>query len=67
VIGKPNQPLLDIPVARGRTGIIVMAGLNPLAAVEEVGIKTTNWAMKTMLDFERLVPYEKLRTLARSS
>jgi repressor of nif and glnA expression len=67
VIGKPNQPLLDVPVAQGRTGIIVMAGLNPLAAVEEVGIKTANWAMKTMFGFEQLVPYEKLRTLARSS
>jgi len=67
VIGKPNQPLLDVPVAHGRTGIIVMAGLNPLAAVEEVGVKTTNWAMKTMFGFEQLAPYEELNNLARSS
>ena len=67
VIGKPNQLLLDIPVAQGRTGIIVMAGLNPVAAVEESGIRTTNWAMKTMFEFERLVPYEELQTLASCS
>lgn len=60
LIGMPNQPVLDVPVGQGRTGMIVMPGLNALAAVEEAGIRTTNWAMKTMFDFEKLVPYEEL-------
>jgi hypothetical protein len=64
VIGRPNQPLLDVPVTQGRTGMILMPGLNPLAAVEERGIRTTNWAMKTMFEFEQLVPFEELRTFA---
>ena len=66
MIGRPNQPVLDMPVKQGRTGMIVMAGLNPLAAVEESGIGTTNWAMRTMVDFEQLVPFEQLDTLART-
>jgi len=64
LIGMPNQPVLDVPVGQGRTGMIVMPGLNALAAVEEAGIRTTNWAMKTMFDFEELVPYEELEALA---
>jgi repressor of nif and glnA expression len=40
-IGSPNRPLLDIPVAEGRTGIIVIGGLNPVAAVHESGIRVS--------------------------
>jgi HTH-type transcriptional regulator, global nitrogen regulator NrpRI len=40
-IGKPNRPLLDVPVAEGRTGMIVIGGLNPIAALSEAGIPVT--------------------------
>jgi repressor of nif and glnA expression len=59
-VGKPNQPLLDIPVAEGRAGIVVAGGLNPLAAVEESGIQTENLAMGTLLDFNELITYREL-------
>jgi repressor of nif and glnA expression len=59
-VGKPNQPLLDIPVGEGRAGIIVAGGLNPLAAVEESGIQTKNLAMGALLDFNKLVPCSNL-------
>lgn len=36
--GRPGQPLLDIPVAEGRTGLVVCGGLNPIAAIVEAGI-----------------------------
>jgi repressor of nif and glnA expression len=60
-VGKPNQPLLDIPVVEGRAGIIVAGGLNPLAAVEESRIQTENLAMGTLLEFEDLVYYNDVR------
>lgn len=60
IIGKPGQPLLDIPVGEGRTGMIVLPGLNPVAACEEAGIETSNLAMGTLFDFGELVRYEKL-------
>jgi len=63
-IGTPNQPLLDIPVAQGRTGLIVCGGLNPVAAVVESGIAVTSTAMCTLCDFSELVDYTDLRTLA---
>ena len=37
-IGRPNMPLLDIPVGEGRTAMIVIGGLNPIAALHEVGV-----------------------------
>ncbi len=66
IIGRPNQQVLDVPVMQGRTGMIVMAGLNPVAAVEERGISTINWAMKTMISADRLVPIDELQTIAAS-
>ncbi|MBN1422795.1 MAG: DUF128 domain-containing protein [Planctomycetes bacterium] len=59
-IGKPNQPLLEFPVHEGRTGIIVTGGLNPTAAIEEAGIPTRNFALCTLYEFEKLIPYAEL-------
>ena len=60
MIGKPNRPLLDIPVSEGRAGIIVAGGLNPIAAVEERGIATDNVAMGSLMEFEHLMPFWEL-------
>lgn len=60
LIGRPNQPLLDVPVHQGRVGLIVAGGLNPLAAVEESGIATTNMALHTLFEFSDLIPCTQL-------
>lgn len=59
-IGKPNQSLLEFPVDEGRTGMIVAGGLNPAAAVEEAGIPTSNYALSTLFEYEKLIHYTKL-------
>jgi len=56
-IGLPGQPVADIPVAHGRAGLVVAAGLNPVAAVEEAGIPTENRAMAALCEFEVLSPF----------
>ena len=56
VIGEPNQPTLQIPVSSGYAGMIILAGLNPLAAVEETGIETENTSLSMMIDFQKLIP-----------
>jgi repressor of nif and glnA expression len=55
-IGEPNQSVLQIPVSNGYVGLVVLAGLNPLAAVEEAGIETRNMTMCTLADFQELSP-----------
>jgi repressor of nif and glnA expression len=54
VRGEPNQPTLQIPVNNGYAGMVILAGLNPLAAVEESGIDTHNTSLCTMMDFQKL-------------
>lgn len=65
VIGRPGQPLLDVPVSTGRVGLIIAGGLNPLAAVEESGISTTNDALNTLFDWKELFEYSELERDAR--
>jgi repressor of nif and glnA expression len=54
IFGKPNQPLLDIPVGVDKIGMIVAGGLNPIAAAEEAGISTESRAMSTLYDYTKL-------------
>ena len=60
LIGNPNQPLLEIPVGMDKAGIIVVGGLNPIAALEEAGIPTLTRAMSTLFPFSELVPFEEI-------
>ncbi|MGA1790592.1 MAG: DUF128 domain-containing protein [bacterium] len=59
LIGNPRQSLFDIPVPQGRAPMILIGGLNPIAACVENGIKTQNFAMKTLCEFKKLVPYNQ--------
>lgn len=54
VVGRPSQLVLEMPVGSNRVGIVVAGGLNPIAALEEVGIETGSRAMSTMVDFSEL-------------
>ena len=59
LVGRPGQPLLEVPVSTGRVGLVVIGGLNPLAAVEEAGIATSNHAMGALLPYEELTTYQQ--------
>jgi repressor of nif and glnA expression len=66
LIGSPNKPLLEVPVGIDKAGIVIVGGLNPVAALEEQGIPTESRAMSTLFDYSRLVPYEDaVRNYAR--
>jgi len=55
LVGEPSRTVLDIPVSQGRAGLVIAAGLNPLAAVQEAGIPTENRALARLCDFGELV------------
>jgi repressor of nif and glnA expression len=59
LIGNPNQPLFELPVSIDRAGMIVVGGLNPVAALEEFGIQTENSAMSTLMDYSKLTPFKE--------
>jgi HTH-type transcriptional regulator, global nitrogen regulator NrpRI len=60
-IGRPNQPLLNIPVAEGRAGMIVIAGLNPVAAMVEAGAQVTVRSLVGLEDYSLFMPFQALR------
>lgn len=59
-IGLPAQPLLGIPVTPGRVGMLVIAGLNPIAILEEMGYQVSSRALSGLLDFSRLMTVDEL-------
>ncbi|MGD9495416.1 MAG: DUF128 domain-containing protein [Armatimonadota bacterium] len=59
-VGAPGQPLLDLPVGMDRVGLVVVAGLTPMAAASEQGIEIEHHALWTTCDYSRLRPIEEL-------
>jgi repressor of nif and glnA expression len=58
LVGNPNQPLLEMPVGIDKAGIIVVGGLNPIAALEEAGIPTESKAMSTLYEYSELMSFK---------
>jgi repressor of nif and glnA expression len=59
-LGAPNRPLLDVPVAEGRAGLVVIGGLNPVAAVHEAGVRLTMASLAGLEDFTSFVSYKEV-------
>ncbi|MEI8243352.1 MAG: NrpR regulatory domain-containing protein [bacterium] len=62
-IGRPNQPLFGIPVADGHAGLVVVGGLNPIAAVREAGYTVRIRSLAGLEDFSRLRPIDAARAV----
>lgn len=60
LFGNPNQPLLEIPVSMDKAGMVIVGGLNPIAALEETGISTVSKAMSTLYKFSDLIKFKEL-------
>jgi repressor of nif and glnA expression len=61
MVGWPGRPLLEIPVSEGRLGVIVMGGLNPVAILEELGIRVRQTgALAGLIEYRDLFSYEEL-------
>lgn len=59
MIGSPNKPLLEIDVGIDKVGIVIVGGLNPIAAVHESNISTESKAMSTLYEYSRLTKYKE--------
>lgn len=53
-IGKPGRSVLDAPVSAGNVGVVVYAGTNIMAAVEEKGINVDTHPISSIMDFREL-------------
>jgi repressor of nif and glnA expression len=55
VMGETSEPVCETPVELNRVGIVLVGGLNPVAAAAEAGIETDNRAMSTVMEYRDLV------------
>ncbi|MDZ4184621.1 MAG: NrpR regulatory domain-containing protein, partial [Desulfuromonadales bacterium] len=53
-LGRPGDPLCEIPLDINKVGMILLGGLNPVACAHEAGIAVENRAMSMVLDYQSL-------------
>ena len=60
VIGDTSEPVCEVPVELNKIGMVLLGGLNPVAAAEEAGIEAENHAMSTVMEYRDLIKFEEL-------
>ena len=60
VLGNTSEPVCEVPVEPNKAGIILLGGLNPVAAAEEAGIEVENTAMSSVIDYRQLRSFWEL-------
>ncbi|MFC1971248.1 NrpR regulatory domain-containing protein [Chloroflexota bacterium] len=57
VMGITSAPVCEMPVEQNKIGMVMLGGLNPIAAAEEAGIETDNLGMSTVMEYQDLVKF----------
>jgi repressor of nif and glnA expression len=60
VMGNTSEPVCEIPVELNRIGMILLGGLNPVAAAEEAGVEAENHGMSTIMEYGELIKFQEL-------
>ncbi len=59
-LGNTSEPLCQITVGLNRVGIVLLGGLNPVAAAVEAGIEVESVAESGLIDYQRLSSFWQL-------
>jgi repressor of nif and glnA expression len=59
-MGNISEPVCQIPVDVNRVGMVLIGGLNPVAAAREAGIESENHAMSALIDYRELVGFDRV-------
>jgi len=57
-MGNTSEPVCEVPVELNRIGMILIGGMNPVAAAEEAGIEADNRAMSTVVEYQSLIKFQ---------
>ena len=60
VLGNTSEPVCQIAVGPNRVGMVLLGGLNPVAAAVEAGIEVENISESGMIDFQELRSFRQL-------
>ncbi len=55
MMGNVSEPVCEIPVGLNRIGMVLLGGLNPMAATTEAGIMSESYAMHCLINYTSLV------------
>lgn len=59
-LGNTSEPVCQIAIGLNRVGMVLLGGLNPVAAAVEAGIEVENIAESGIIDFEQLTSLGQL-------
>ena len=59
-LGNVSEPVCQISVGMNRIGMVLLGGLNPVAAAAEAGIEVENVPESGLIDFEQLLSFWQL-------
>ncbi|MFH1638855.1 MAG: NrpR regulatory domain-containing protein [Chloroflexota bacterium] len=59
-LGNTSEPVCRIAVGQNRIGMVLLGGLNPVAAAVEAGIEVENTGESGVIDFEQLTSFWEL-------
>jgi len=57
MMGEVSKSICGVPVELNKVGMILIGGLNPVAAVVESGIEVENRAMNTVMDYREMIRF----------
>ena len=60
VMGDTSQSVGEVPVDLNKIGVIILGGLNPVAAAVEAGIEAESHAMSAVMEYQDLTKLEDL-------
>ncbi len=60
VMGNPSETVCETPVELNRIGVILVNGLNPVAAAVEAGLEVENHGMSMVMEYRDLVNFEEV-------
>ncbi len=60
LMGSISEAVCEIPVELNKIGMILLGGLNPVAAAEEAGIEAENHAMSTIMEYRDLIEFKEV-------
>ena len=67
VVGGVSQAVCEINLDLNRIGMVLIGGLNPVAAATEAGFESRNHSMSSVIEFEKLVNYQEFMNKTRAS
>lgn len=61
IMGNISESVCEIPIDLNRIGMVLIGGLNPVAAAAEAGVISESTAMSSLLDYRSLVKISEVK------